>query len=90
MTRRLCGEGKWPYFVDTDYAVSVDDVIESALAFDACDLTLLAISCDQGIVVKIWPRGYSNIFFFTYETYEIILILTFCDLELFLLGISEV
>ena len=49
MTRRLCGEGKWPYFVDTDYAVSVDDVVESALAFDACDLTLLAISCDQGI-----------------------------------------
>ena len=48
IVRQLCGPGKWPFFVDTNYAVTVDDIIQFTLDFEACGLTLLCTTCDQG------------------------------------------
>ena len=48
IVKRICAKGEWPYFIDTDYPLTPYDIIESNLNFDACDMTLLAISSDQG------------------------------------------
>ena len=48
MVKRLCAPGEWPYFVDTDHPITPYDIIESNLNFDACGLTVLALTCDQG------------------------------------------
>ena len=47
-TRQLCGRGKWPFFVDTNYAVTPEDMNEHVLDFEACGLTVLCCTCDQG------------------------------------------
>ena len=46
--RQICGPGKWPFYVDTDYAVTPDDIIQYTLDFEACGFTVLSTTCDQG------------------------------------------
>lgn len=51
IVRQLCGDGKWPFFVDTDYAVTPNDIVQFVMDFEACGLTLLSLTCDQGRVI---------------------------------------
>ena len=47
--RQICGPGKWPFFVDTDYAVTLKDLMEFYMDFEACGLSVLSSTCDQGM-----------------------------------------
>ena len=48
MCKQIAGKGQWPYYIDTNYALTPGDIVESNLRFDECGITLLAVVCDQG------------------------------------------
>ena len=54
--RQICGPGKWPFFVDTNYAIPPDDLINFVMDFDACGITVLSFTCDQGRIFLVMAK----------------------------------
>ena len=47
------------FFVDTDYAVTLADLMEFYMDFEACGLTVLSSTCDQGM--RLFKLIYSKL-----------------------------
>ena len=48
MIRALCGKWKFPFFVDVDHTFTKEEVQEAILRFETANVTVLALTCDQG------------------------------------------
>ena len=50
MIRSLCGSWKFPFFCQVDHAITKNDIMRAISAFEACGITVLCTTCDQGTV----------------------------------------